>query len=166
MKNVINYSLLFCICLLFNQSYAYSFNEHKYECSQNINSIQNLKYLSSHRYKPFLKYYENKNNDERIKINNIKFHPISYIFWKDKYVGYAIYINEKSKGKKILDLLYTTFNHPHEQSHTFKTWYTNDQIIIFTKFSLHQSRIIFLCKNMGLDLKKVFDQIKIGKGPH
>ncbi len=145
-------------------THAYAKGNHKFTCLQSKKDIKGLAFLSIHNRYPDMMFYDLP--DDTIAIAQIDFSQIAYIFWKNQYVGYAVYINDKNERKRVKQFLYKKHNAPSEGNQQYRTWYTEDQIIIFTSFSLHQARVLFLCKNTGTKMKKIIDAMKVGIGPH
>lgn len=139
-------------------------NNNKFDCGQNLDGTEKLNFLSSHNRYSELKFYNLP--EDKTTINNTDLNQIAYIFWQHRFIGHAVYINDKVSSKLIKEYLYNSLGYPNEGDQKFKTWHTEDEIIIFTKFSLHQARVLYICKNMGIELKKIFDEVKTGIGPH
>lgn len=163
-KNLLFFTFVLFISGFFLIPNSNAGSKQKFHCGQNIDEIGKLTFLSIHKRYLDLKFYNLQ--EDKITIKNIDFKQIAYIFWKNHYIGYAVYINDKMNSKLTKKYLYDSLGLPHDGDQKFKTWSAKNEIVIFTKFSLHQARILFICKNMGIELKQIFDEIKMGVWPH
>lgn len=136
---------------IFSTEELHSFESHRFDCGQQLKESDDLKFCTQPVH-TFAVQYHSKENDS-ISIDGVQFNQILYLFWRNKYFGYIVYLNEHSKAFQVKEHLYNNLDNliKSENSGDKLTWVTDKEIIIFRKFSYHQGQVIYLCKKMYME---------------
>ncbi len=125
-----------------NKTGDYLSGEHKYERGTDFSLTKTLKYQTSNTLLTIDYYYL---ENDSIFINGILFEQISYIFFKGKYHGYIVYLNDKHKKFGVKEYFFNESNFLQKKG-KYYIWQNMNEVIVFQDFSVHQGRVIYLYK--------------------
>ena len=133
---------------------VHTIGNHRYNCEQDIGEIEDIKYQTSVDISSPITYYYKE--QDGISIGDENFRQVSYLFWNGKYFGYIVYLNDKAKSFKVKQYIYNKISEririqkkcipKYIPSNDRTLWETEDEIIIFKRFSFHQAKVIYLCR--------------------